>query len=43
MGRAAAATLLAWLAGERPPDRTLVEAASFEPGATTGPTTAPRP
>ncbi|HEX3920484.1 MAG TPA: LacI family DNA-binding transcriptional regulator [Caulobacteraceae bacterium] len=37
MGRAAATSMLAWLAGSRPADRTRVQAATFEPRATTGP------
>jgi LacI family transcriptional regulator len=37
MGAAAAAAMLGWLSGVRPPDLTRVEAGEFEPRATTGP------
>jgi LacI family transcriptional regulator len=37
MGRAAAASMLAWLAGSRPTGRTLVQAGVFEAKETTGP------
>ena len=36
MGRAAAAAMLAWLAGSRPAGQTSVQAASWEPRASTG-------
>jgi LacI family transcriptional regulator len=37
MGRAAAASMLAWLGGARPAERTRVQAGTFEPRASTGP------
>jgi hypothetical protein len=36
MGRAAAGTMLAWLAGSQPAPRILVQAAAWEPRASLG-------